>query len=272
MLVLPAKPPDPRDATCFEHRHHDRRATHLRGLGIPDRDQRLVGDALDEARAQRVGRDAEGPDVVLERDALDDVLVCSPRMNQRAPQGLEETTRDIEPTGPVLGDLARPAGHHVLVTFTATLGVVGRSETVDVALDFLEDEPVVVERAQRLYVFLVDGIERRALRIESVRTVVEPGRGFGVEVARSIPRAFDLRLARVLKSLGAVVGCGDRPRDEGRCNAGRQDGGPDPWLHDMAPGQLSCRGCGVVRAWAQVHSALPVTPTRQRMCSKARGR
>ena len=62
------------------------------GCAIADVEQRAVGDGLDEARAERVGRDPEGPDVVFERDHFDDIRVRRPRVHQRATQGLEELT------------------------------------------------------------------------------------------------------------------------------------------------------------------------------------
>ena len=147
MLVLPAKAAESRRARRLENRHHDRGASQPLWLCIADGDQRLVGDALDEARSERVGGDTEGTHVILEGNALDDVRVRSARVNQGTAKRLEESARGIQATRAVLYDLARTAGHHVLVAFPAALRVEGWPEAVDRSFHLLEDEAVVVERA-----------------------------------------------------------------------------------------------------------------------------
>ena len=61
----------------------------------------------------------------------------------------------------------------------ATLAVVHRAQPVRDLFRFLEDEPVVVERAQRHDVVLVEAFERRPLFGEAVGEIVEAGRRFG---------------------------------------------------------------------------------------------
>ena len=56
-----------------------------RRLPIADGQQRLVRDRLDEAGAERIGRDAEGADVVLERHVLDDVGMRGARCTSDPP-------------------------------------------------------------------------------------------------------------------------------------------------------------------------------------------
>src|SRR4029453_18336120 len=115
MLIFPPEAPETRHVVGFEHRHHDRGAAQLGGLGVADREQRLVGNTLDKAGTERDGRDPERTYVVLERDALDDVGVRRGRMDQRAAERLEEAARGVESTGAVLGDLAGSAGDDVLM-------------------------------------------------------------------------------------------------------------------------------------------------------------
>ena len=161
--------------------------------------------ALDESRAERVGRDAERAHVVFERDALDDLLVRGARVDQRAAERLEETARRVQPSGAMLGDLAGAAGDDVLVTFAAALRVVGRPEAVGDGFGFFEDEAVVVERAQRLDVVFVDGVERPDPAREAVGAIVEAGRRFGVSIATRIGCAFELSLSGMTKPRAAAI-------------------------------------------------------------------
>ena len=167
-----AKLPASSTGTC------ERRAADRSGLAVADREQRAVRDRLDVAGAERVGRDAERADVVLERDALDDVRVRGAGLDQRAAERLEEHLA-VHAPGAVLRDLARAAGHDVLVAFAAALRVVGRAEPVRDQLDFLEDEAVVVERAPRHDRVFIEGFVGRPLRRESVGPVVEAGQRLG---------------------------------------------------------------------------------------------
>ncbi len=178
MLGFPAKAPDAAEAVGLQDRHFECRAAKCRGLPVPDCEQRAVRDRLHEARAERVRGDPERADVVLEVDALDDAGMRRATLDQRAAERLEEDLA-VHAARAVLGDLAGAAGYHVLVTFAATLGVVGRPETVHHGLDFLEDEAVVVERTQRNDIVLIDRIEWRSLRRKSVRAVIEAGRRLG---------------------------------------------------------------------------------------------
>ena len=76
-------------------------------------------------------------------------------LDQRSARAIRRRPR-LEPAGSVLGDLARAAGHDILVAFAAALRVVGRSESVGDRFDLFEDEAVVVERPQRDDVVLID--------------------------------------------------------------------------------------------------------------------
>ena len=72
---------------------------------------------------------------------------------------------------PLLGDLARASGHHVLMALTAALRVVGRPEPVGDLFNLLEDESVVVERGERRDVAFFDGVKGRPLNVETARQV-----------------------------------------------------------------------------------------------------
>jgi hypothetical protein len=69
---------------------------------------------------QRACRHAKSPDVILESDALDNVRVRGARMEQRAAQGLEERI-DLEASGAMFRDLARPTGNDVLVALATAV-------------------------------------------------------------------------------------------------------------------------------------------------------
>ena len=191
----------------LQHRHDDRGAAHaLPAATLADRQQRAVRDRLDEAVAQRVGRDAERADVVLDGDELHDVGMGGARLDQRPAQRLEELAVEHVP-GAVLGDLARAAGHDVLVALAAALGVVGRAQAVVDGLDLLEDEPVVVERAQRDHIVLVS-VSNGGPCDEAVGLVVEPGRRLaavapvlrqgGDVLGGKLPFGCSLRLRRLI--------------------------------------------------------------------------
>ena len=91
--------------------------------------------------------------------------------------------------------------------------------------DFLEDESIVVERAQRLDVVLVDRVEVRSLRQEAVRLVVEAGRCL-------------------------AVAAGPAPRRVGRIGVLVRDGSVDS--EARAPVL-----CAPVRSLARTHIAAP---------------
>ena len=77
------------------------------------------------------------------------------RMDQRPAERLEELAFE-QSSGAMFRDLAGAAGDDVLVAFAAALGVVGRAEAIGDGLDFFENEPIVVERAERDDVVFVD--------------------------------------------------------------------------------------------------------------------
>ncbi len=178
MLVLPAETPDSRGAVRFQHRHFENRPAQCRRLRIADCDDRVVRNGLDVAVAQRIRRHPERAHVVFEVHTLDELWISGARLNQRAARRFEELVA-VQMSGAVLGDLARAARRHVLVTLGATLRVVGRSESVGYRLDFFEDEPVVVERAPRHHGVFVEFVERRTLHEVTVGHVVESGQRFG---------------------------------------------------------------------------------------------
>ena len=68
----------------------------------------------------------------------------------------------------MFGDLARAAGHDVLMALAATLRVVSWPEAVRICLYFLEDESVVIEGTQRPDCILIDLLERWTLLVETV--------------------------------------------------------------------------------------------------------
>ena len=99
------------------------------------------------------------------------------RVNQRAAERLEEFAV-LHVSGSVLGDLAGAAGDDVLMALAAALGVVDRPQAILDRFEFLEDESIVVERAERDDAFFVDGIVVRPLFIEAICLVVETRRSF----------------------------------------------------------------------------------------------
>ena len=100
------------------------------------------------------------------------------RMDERSAQRREELAV-VGTASAMFGDLARAARDDVLMAFAAALGVVSGPQAVGGRFDFLEDEPIVVERSQRDDRVLVQGVERRSLRVEPVRQIVESRQGFG---------------------------------------------------------------------------------------------
>src|SRR5262249_50390248 len=124
--------------------------------------------------------------------------------------GLEEL-----PTGPMpgslFGDLTGAARHDVLVAFAAALRVVGRSETIGHCFDLLENETIVVERAERLDVVFVQRLVVRPLLVESIGLVAETGRGFERLARRAIVFVVDIsvwvesRAARIIARIGPAL-------------------------------------------------------------------
>ena len=150
----------------LEHGRERDGAAQGRRLILANPQERRVGDRFDEAGAERVRRDAERADGVFVDDGLDDVRVRRARMHERTAERLEELVAH-EPARAVLGDLAGAAGHDVLMTLAATLRVIDRAQSVRDYFDFLEDEAVIVERAQRHDIVLVDRLERAGPAVES---------------------------------------------------------------------------------------------------------
>ena len=138
------------------------------------------------------------------------VRVRGARVDQRAAERFEEAAGRVHPPGAMLGDLARAAGHDVLVAFGAALRVVRRTEAVRDHFDFLEDEAVVVERAVRHDVVFVERVVRRPLLQEAVGTVVEAGGRLAEEIRLRdrVGRLLYRHHSRMLKAVRrAVVGC-----------------------------------------------------------------
>src|SRR4029450_13485525 len=78
-----------------------------------------------------------------------------------------------------LGDLTRAAGDDVLVALPTALRVIRRPKSVLNVFNFLEDETVIVKRAERYHSILIQGLERRTLLGETVGRVVKAGGRFG---------------------------------------------------------------------------------------------
>ena len=130
-----------------------------------------------------VGGNAERTDAVFEGHALEDVRMSRTRLDQRATHRLHEL-QQLQAPGAVLGHLARAAGHDVLVTLAARLGVERRAQSVSDRLDFLEDETIVIEGTQRHDRVFIDRVECRPLGVEAVGAIVECGRRLA-ETSRS---------------------------------------------------------------------------------------
>src|SRR4029077_16520194 len=167
MQALPSETTYSRPALRFQDRHSQRGALYRGGLPVANGQQRRIGDAFDKAIAERIGRDAEGRNVIFESDAFDDIGMRSSRLDERSAQRLE-TLIALVVAGPMFGDLARAAGHDVLMALAATLRVVSWPEAVRIRLHFLGDESVVMEGTPRLDCILIDLLERRTLLVESV--------------------------------------------------------------------------------------------------------
>src|SRR5438128_742574 len=164
MLVLPP------EASCSQsavgvrkHRDTDEGALLGQRLSVADGPQRLVGDALDEAVAQRVERRPESSNLLSERYTLLDRRVNRAVVDERAAGRVEEAAVGDMP-GSQLGDLADRACDRVLVAFAARLSVVNGTETIRYLLDVLERRLCFVE------LDLTD---------KPVGQIVEAGRGLG---------------------------------------------------------------------------------------------
>ena len=161
-------------------------------------------------------------------------------MHQRPAQRLEELAVE-HVAGAVLGHLAGAAGDDVLVALAAGLGVVGRAQAVGDGLGLLEDEAVVVERAQRHDVVLVQRVERLALGIHAVGLAVEPGRGLG-GIASAEERALRIHGPGADERLpAAIVGAPILPRFLRRDDAHARHQGDEPasGQHDRRAAQQS---------------------------------
>jgi hypothetical protein len=105
--------------------------------------------------------------------------------------------------------LTGAAGNHVLVTLSATLGVVGGTESVLNRFYFLENETIVIERATRNDVIRIQRFERRSLLNKSVRQVVKTRRRLGGVTFRIINcrPIFGGDRAVVAKSFCTTLAC-----------------------------------------------------------------
>ena len=91
MLALPSETTDSWPALRFQERHDQRGALHRSGLSVANGQQRRIGDAFDKAIAERIGRDAEGPNVIFESDAFDDIGMRGSRLDERSAQRLKKS-------------------------------------------------------------------------------------------------------------------------------------------------------------------------------------
>ena len=228
MLVLPAEPAEPHGARLLEHRHDHRGAADLVRLPIAGSPAACCWRPPRRSRCRacwsRSGRCGRRPRTTTTSTMFG---MRGPRMHQRPAQRLEELAVQ-HVAGAVLGHLAGAAGDDVLVALAARLGVVGRAQPVDDGLDLFEDEPVVVERAQRPDVVLVQRVERTALRIHAVGQAVEPGRGLG-GIASAEERALRIHRPGADERLpAAIVGAPILPRFLRRNDAHARHQGDEP--------------------------------------------
>ena len=148
VLVLPAKTADSRRAIAFQDGNRDGGSTHLFRLCVRNCRKRGIGDTFHVTHAEKVGRYAESPDIILVSDMFDDSRIRRARLDQRTAGCLEELI-SLEVAGAVFSDLAGASADHVLVAFHAALAVVSRAETERDSVDFLEEEAIVVKGAKR---------------------------------------------------------------------------------------------------------------------------
>src|SRR5262249_9743425 len=116
--------------------------------------------------------------VILRGDLLHDIGISRARMNERSTQRFKELAVFRAP-GSKLCNLTGATRHNVLVAFPATLRVIRRPKSVLNAFSFLEDEPVIVERAERNDRVFVQGLEIWSLVSEAVGQIVKSGGRFG---------------------------------------------------------------------------------------------
>src|SRR5438034_8404164 len=164
MLALPPEASCSRSVAGLEHRHTGERTSLGQRLTALYAGQRLIGDALDEAVAQRVERRPESSNLLSERYTLLDRRVNRAVVDERTAWRVDKVAVGGDVSCSQLGDLADRACDRVLVAFAARLGVVNGPETVRYLLDVLERRLCFVE------LDLTD---------KPVGQIVEAGRGFG---------------------------------------------------------------------------------------------
>ena len=172
MLTLPTEAPDARVAVAFDDGREIGRAAHVGGLCVADGEQRRIRYRFDKAVAQSARRDAERARVIGDGQLLHDVGERGARMDERPAERFKELAVDCAPA-PEHGHLTCAAGDDVLMTLTTTLRVVGWPQSVRDALHFLEDETIIVERAQRHDVLFVYRLVGRPLHGEAVGQIVK---------------------------------------------------------------------------------------------------
>src|SRR5437667_345225 len=164
MLALPPEASCSRSVAGLEHWHTGERTSLGQRLTALYAGQRLIGDAFDEAVAQRVERRPESSNLLSARYTLLDRRVNGAVVDERTAGRLDEGAVGGHVPGPQLGDLTDCACDRVLVALDARLCVVNGSDTVRYFLALLERRLCLVE------LDLTD---------KPVGQIVEAGRGFG---------------------------------------------------------------------------------------------
>src|SRR5258708_3176345 len=99
-------------------------------------------------------------------------------LHQGATQRFEEISFISSP-GSMFGHLARASRNYVLVTLATTLSVKSWPHAIRYRLHLLKNKAVIVKRAECNDIIFVNGLETRALLVESVGKVVKTHRGLG---------------------------------------------------------------------------------------------
>src|SRR2546426_11516146 len=136
MLTLPPEPPNSQSIFGFQDRPPNNLPSdqpEALAILIPrDREERLVGDRLDEAVSQGIQRGAERPHVLGLGDPLLDCRVDRAIVDERSAGGGFKPGFPMESQhsvpGAKLGDLADAAGQRILMALDTALRVVDRTE------------------------------------------------------------------------------------------------------------------------------------------------
>src|SRR5258705_3443810 len=175
MLTFPAKAPDAGSAPRFEHGNHNGATAHSCRLFVSNRKQSAICNGLYEAVAQGICRDTEPPDRIRGGDLLDDIRISSARVDKSSAQGFKELTV-LCARGSQLRYLTGASCDDVLVALSTALCVIRGTESILNGFNLLEDETVIVKRAERYDIVCIQCLERSSLVSEAVGQVVKTGR------------------------------------------------------------------------------------------------